>query len=88
MAGLANGARRLFPDSRLGLLVGFVVTQAAMGVVEWAGTIDFSTLPTWAATTAALLVGYGTAALTAWAAKRDPKGTTSSTTTTSPGDTL
>lgn len=68
----ATGARRLFPDTRLGLLVGFVVTQAAMGLVEWLGTIDFSTLPTWLSTTGALLTGYATAALTAWASKRHP----------------
>jgi hypothetical protein len=66
----ADGSRTLFNDSKLGILVGFVVTEAAMGVVEWLGTIDFSTWPTWAATTGALIVGYLANAVTAWAAKR------------------
>jgi hypothetical protein len=66
----ADGSRKLFNDSKLGIVVGLVVTQAAMGLVEWIGTIDFSTLPTWAATTGALLAGYAANAITAWAAKR------------------
>lgn len=66
----ATGKRRLFPDSRLGILAGFLSAQAALGVVEWLGTVDFSTWPTWAATTGALLVSHGVNALTAWAAKR------------------
>lgn len=67
-----TGKRKLFPDARLGILVGFLATQAAMGIVEWLGTIDFSTWPTWAATTGALLVGYAVNALTAWAAAHRP----------------
>jgi hypothetical protein len=66
----ADGSRKLFNDSKLGILAGFVATQAAMGVVEWLGTIDFSTLPTWLATTGALLAGFAVNAITAWAAKR------------------
>lgn len=69
----STGAKRLFPDSRLGILVGFVTTQAALGVVEWLGTIDFSSWPTWLATSAGLAAGAGANALTAWAAKRDPR---------------
>jgi hypothetical protein len=69
----ADGSKTLFNDSRLGILAGFIATQAALGVVEWLGTIDFSTWPTWAATTGALLVGFAVNALTAWAAKRDGK---------------
>jgi hypothetical protein len=69
----ADGSRTLFNDSLLGILAGFVATQAALGVVEWLGTIDFSTWPTWAATTGALLVGFAIDAITAWAAKRDGK---------------
>lgn len=70
-----TGKRKLFPDAKLGILLGFLATQAAMAVVEWAGTIDFSSWPTWAATTGALLVGYGVNALTAWAAKHRPSVT-------------
>jgi hypothetical protein len=36
----ADGSRTLFNDSLLGILAGFVATQAALGVVEWLGTID------------------------------------------------
>jgi hypothetical protein len=68
----ADGSRRLFPDSRWGILAGFVATQASLGVVEWLGTLDFSTLPTWLATSAGLAVGAAVNAITAWAAKRDP----------------
>lgn len=74
----ADGSRRLFNDSRWGILVGLIVTQVALGVVEWLGTIDFSTWPTWAATTGALLVGYAANAITAWAAKRDSRRTVAS----------
>jgi hypothetical protein len=69
----ADGSKRLFNDSKLGILAGFVATQLALGLVEWIGTIDFSTLPTWLATTGALLAGFAVNALTAWAAKRDGK---------------
>jgi len=65
-----SGKRHLFFDSKMGILVGFLATQAAFGVVEWIGTIDFSTLPTWLATTGALLAGYAANAITAWATKR------------------
>lgn len=67
-----DGSRRLFADSKLGILAGFVATEAALGVVEWLGTIDFSTLPTWLATSAGLAVGAAVNAITAWAAKRRP----------------
>lgn len=66
----ADGSKTLFSDSKLGILVGFVVTEIALGIVEWLGTIDFSTWPTWLATTGALLVGFIANAITAWAAKR------------------
>jgi hypothetical protein len=66
----ADGSRTLFYDSKLGILFGFIATEAAMGIVEWIGTIDFSTWPTWAATTGALLAGFAVNAITAWAAKR------------------
>jgi hypothetical protein len=70
MANTADGSKTLFNDSRLGILAGFVATQIAMGIVEWIGTIDFSTWPTWLATTGALLAGFAVNAITAWAAKR------------------
>jgi type IV secretory pathway TrbD component len=67
-----NGKRKLFFDSKVGILAGFVATQVALGIVEWIGTIDFSTLPTWLATSAGLAAGAAVNAITAWAAKRDP----------------
>lgn len=71
---LADGSKKLFRDSKIGIGVGFVVTEAAMGVVEWLGSIDFSTLPTWAATTGALLTGYAANAVASWAAARRKSG--------------
>ncbi len=68
----SDGSKKLFPDSKLGILVGFVATQGALGVVEWLGTVDFSSLPTWAATSAGLAVGAAVNAITAWAAKNRP----------------
>lgn len=76
---LADGSKKLFRDSKIGLGVGFIVTEASMGVVEWLGSIDFSTWPTWAATTGALLVGYAANAVTAWASARRKPGTTDAT---------
>lgn len=72
MARLANGAKKLYNDSRLGFIVSSAVTVAAMGVVEWIGTIDFSTLPTFFSTLAAVAAGQIAGLITAWAAKRGP----------------
>ena len=72
-----TGKKKLFRDSKFGILAGFVAAQAALGVVEMLGSVDFSTLPTWAATSAALAVGAAANALTAWAVKRR-KGATAS----------
>jgi hypothetical protein len=69
-----TGKKKLFRDSKLGIFAGFVAAQAALGVVEWLGTVDFSSLPTWAATSAALGVGAAVNAITAWAAKRRTGG--------------
>lgn len=70
MGPLANGAKKLYRDSKLGFVVSSAVTLAALGVVEWLGTIDFSTLPTFFSTVAALAVGQVSGLITAWAAKR------------------
>jgi hypothetical protein len=45
-------------DSLVGNTVNGVVTVAGLAVVEWLGTIDFSTLPTFFATIAAPAAGY------------------------------
>lgn len=66
----ADGSRRLFNDSKLGILVGLAVSTLSMMLVEWLGTLDFSTLPTWLSTFAAMAAGYVAAAITAWRAKR------------------
>lgn len=71
---IGDGARKLFPDARLGILLGFVASEASLGVVEWLGTIDFSTLPTWLATSAGLAVGALVNTITAWRAKHTPAG--------------
>ncbi len=70
--GLVNGARKLYRDSRLGFAADAAVTLLALGVVEWIGTLDFSTLPTFFATIAALVAGKVAGLITAWAAKRGP----------------
>lgn len=44
-------------DAKVGLLVNAVITAAGLGVVEFLGTLDFSTLPTFAATLAPVAVG-------------------------------
>jgi len=67
---IGDGAKKLYRDSKLGFAVSTVVTTAALSVVEWLGTIDFSTLPTFASTAAAVLVGQLSGVITAWAAKR------------------
>jgi hypothetical protein len=75
MAETIDGAKKLFNDSKLGILAGFIAAELAMGVVEYLGTVDFSTWPTWLSTTAALAVGFITNAIVAWAAPRRRKAT-------------
>jgi hypothetical protein len=67
---ITDGAKRLYDDSKLGFLVSTAVTTVALGLVEWLGSIDFSNLPTFAATWGAVLVGQLSGVITAWAAKR------------------
>jgi hypothetical protein len=69
--GTVTGKKRLFNDSKLGLLANGVVTVAALAVVEWIGTIDFSTMPTIAATLLGPALGMVANAIVSWAAPRD-----------------
>lgn len=67
---ITDGAQKLYRDSKLGFVVSTAVTTIALGVVEWLGSIDFSTLPTFAATWGAVLAGQLAGVITAWASKR------------------
>lgn len=53
----AAGAGELPRDGKIGNIVNGVVTVVGLGVVEWLGSIDFSTLPTFVATVAAPVAG-------------------------------
>lgn len=44
-------------DAKIGLLVNGLVTAAGLAVVEFLGTLDFSTMPTFFATLAPVAVG-------------------------------
>ncbi len=52
-----DGKGVLGRDGFLGNLTGAAVTVAGLALVEWLGTIDFSTLPTFFATVAAPAAG-------------------------------
>lgn len=44
-------------DAKVGIAVNAVITAAGLAVVEFLGSLDFSTLPTFAATLAPVAVG-------------------------------
>lgn len=64
-----DGSKNLAKESKVGAAVSSLVTVLALGVVEWLGTIDFSTLPTFFATVAALAAGQVAGLISAWATR-------------------
>jgi hypothetical protein len=44
-------------DAKVGLLVNAVITVVGLALVEWLGSLDFSTLPTFVATLAPVAIG-------------------------------
>ncbi len=66
----ADGSQKLFNDSRLGLLANFAVVTLGSMLVEWLGTLDFSTWPTRFSAIAIFLAGALANAITAWLAPR------------------
>jgi len=64
-----DGSKSLAKESRYGILVTFVLSGLATGIIGWLSELDLSTLPGWAVATATTAVSAVIGLLTAYVKK-------------------